>query len=133
VEVIPFIEDEVVVINILNFDLVITSTWINVIFDAFNQAISFPLIHFGYIVYLMIWVTFEPFQLQIHYDNTNKIPQIKISKISLEFWMYYYIWNNVAKQDIYYNTTTWIFNFLTKNVLKAKQAFLHEDVQNQIN
>jgi len=85
VEVIPFIEDEVVVINMPNFDLDFTSTWINVIFDALNQATSFPLIHFGYIVYLMIWVTFEPFQLPIHYDNTNKIPQIKISNISLKF------------------------------------------------
>jgi hypothetical protein len=85
VEVIPFIEEQVVVIDIPNFDLDITSTWINVIFDALNQAISFRLIHFGYIVYLMIWVTFEPFQLPIHYDNINKIPQIKISKISLEF------------------------------------------------
>ncbi len=84
-EVIPFIEEEVVVIDIPNFDTDITSTWINVIFDALDQAISFRLIHFGYIVYLMNWMTFEPLQLPIHYDNTNKIPHTKISKILLEF------------------------------------------------
>ncbi len=85
VEVVPFIEEEVVVIDIPNFDLDITSTWISVVFDALNQAISSWLIHFGYIVYLMNWMTFEPLQLPIHYDNTNKIPHTKISKILLEF------------------------------------------------
>jgi hypothetical protein len=33
----------------------------------------------------------------------------------------------------YYNVDIMVANFLTKNVSRAKQGFLHEDVQHQIN
>jgi hypothetical protein len=50
--------------------------------------------------------------------------------------MYYCVKSNVTKQEIYlqyYSVDIMVANFLTKNVSRAKQAVLHEDVQHQIN
>jgi hypothetical protein len=67
-------------IDIPDFDLEITLTWVNIVFDALNQAISSWLIHFGYIVYLMIWVTFEAFQLPYTMIILMKYPKLKNSR-----------------------------------------------------